>query len=69
MVEIVPVVSLAVDLMGNCRMARLVGCEMWREHLRVMGRDLEVVKMMLRGGEKDQLMEELEARVQGENGE
>lgn len=45
---------------------------MWVEHLRVMERDLENVKMVLRGWEMDQLMEEFEdrarARVQGNDG-
>lgn len=71
-VEIVSVVGLTVDITASCRMARLVGCEMLVEHLRMMERGLEGVKMALRGGEMDQLMEELEdrarTRVQGDDG-
>ena len=54
-------------------MARLVRCEMWMEHLKIMERDMQGLKMLLRGGEMDQLMDDLEgrarARVQGEDGE
>lgn len=68
MVEIVSVVSLTVDIMRSCRMARLVGCEMWVEHFRVMERDLEGVKMVLRWGEMEELEDRARTRVQGDDG-